>query len=104
MNLTINLLTSLRNFVDTMRDDIDKFESFVEKKGPEADYKDQSQGTRVINSWRSVNGLVLVWKVLNSEESKHSCKKFAKVYQNDINPKELEMEEHIHVTEYLKGE
>lgn len=50
MDVAINLLTSLANFIDTVRNNFDEFESSAKEKYPEADYKDHYQRRRARSS------------------------------------------------------
>ncbi|KAF2894641.1 hypothetical protein ILUMI_11539 [Ignelater luminosus] len=103
MDVATNSFTLLDDFIINFRDKFDYFESSVKEKNTESDYKDLSQRTRAIEFVQGHKhrfGFSPL-KTLNSEEFKHSCKEFVKIYYEDVSEKELEME-CLHLTEYLK--
>ncbi|KAL4100639.1 hypothetical protein QTP88_020674 [Uroleucon formosanum] len=53
LDVATNLLTSLDDFINNLRDKFDDFESYTKEKYPRSDYKDLSQRTKVKNSRQS---------------------------------------------------
>lgn len=53
LDVATNLLTSLDNFINNLRDKFDDFESSVKEKNPGTDYKDLFQRTKVRSSRQS---------------------------------------------------
>lgn len=53
LDVATNLLTSLDDFINNLRDQFYYFESSAKEKNPGSDYKDQSQRTRVRSSRQS---------------------------------------------------
>lgn len=146
LNVATNLLTSLDDFINNLRDKFDVFESYAKEKNPRSDYKDLSQRTRVKSSrqsffdgsgssvqlygkdkfkvetnlplidtlsvhlkqrlslYKDLNqrfGLFFSLKTLSSTALRQCCKEFAKIYYEDVNEAELEME-CLHLKEYLE--
>jgi len=146
LDVATNLLTSLDDFINNLRDKFDDFESSAKEKNPESDYKDLSQRKRVKSSrqsffdgsgssvqlygkdkfkvetffpiidtlsvhlkqrlslYKDINqrfGLFFSLKTLSSAALRQCCKEFAKIYYEDVNEAELEME-CLHLKEYLE--
>lgn len=146
LDVATNLLTSLDDFINNLRDKFDDFESSAKEKNPRSDYKDLSQRTRVKSSrqsffdgsgssvqlygkekfkvetflpiidtlsvhlkqrsslYKDINqrfGLFFSLKTLSSTALRQCCKEFAKIYYEDVNEADLEME-CLHLKEYLE--